>query len=341
MLGRSNGRSVLLGQKPSAPVFTIPQVEPLRAEGQAERRAEGLTLAERSRLAELEEIVERGLEQFLQVAYALIEIRDRRLYRETHPTWEAFVRERFGMARGTAYGLMQAARVAENVPTSGHLSISHLRELAPLPVEAQRELAPEISPLTVVEARRVIREWRKQQRREWSERKVPPLPAGTFRTVVCDPPLAYQVDYGDGIAADRYRTTPLPELEALPVGELAAPDSHLYVWIGASRVPDGLRLVEAWGFTFVALLTWKKPAIGLGTWWRYQTEHLIHARRGTLRTRPGLSNLFEARRSRHSEKPMVAYELIEQASPGPYLEMFARRPREGWAVWGDEVEGGR
>jgi hypothetical protein len=107
-------------------------MEPLRAERQTERRAEALTPAERSRLAELAQIVERGLEQFLQVARALIEIRDGRLYRETHPTWEAFVRERFGMARGTAYGLMQAARVAENVPTSGHLSISQLRELADL-----------------------------------------------------------------------------------------------------------------------------------------------------------------------------------------------------------------
>ncbi|HKR98201.1 MAG TPA: hypothetical protein VJU79_01680, partial [Candidatus Dormibacteraeota bacterium] len=122
---------LLLGQKLSAPAFTILRVEPLPA--RAEVRTDALTLAERSRLAELEQIVQRGLEQFLEVAYALIEIRNGRLYRETHPTWEAFVRERFGMARGTAYGLMQAARVAENVPTSGQLSVSLLRELAPLP----------------------------------------------------------------------------------------------------------------------------------------------------------------------------------------------------------------
>jgi N6-adenosine-specific RNA methylase IME4 len=87
----------------------------------------------------------------------------------------------------------------------------------------------------------------------------------------------------------------------------------------------------------LTLLTWKKPSIGLGTWWRYQTEHLIHGRRGDLRTRPGHSNLFEAPRARHSEKPDRAYELIRHASPGPRLEMFARKPRAGFTVWGDEV----
>ena len=157
-------------------------------------------------------------------------------------------------------------------------------------IEGQRELAPVVAEMTVAEARRVIRRWRAQQRQEWAERPTPPLPTGVFRTLVIDPPLAYPADFGDGLAADRYKTMTLEELEALGVPELAAPDSHLYLWIGATRIPDGLRLISAWGFEFVALLTWKKPSIGLGTWWRYQTEHLIHARRGTLRTRPGLSN---------------------------------------------------
>jgi N6-adenosine-specific RNA methylase IME4 len=297
-----------------------------------------LSSAERERLASLEAVVARGLESFLEVARALLEIRERRLYRATHASFEAYVGERWGLARRTAYGYLEAARVAENVPAQAQLGISHLRALAPLPADEQRELAPRISSLTLAEARRVIREWRRQQRREWQEREPPPLPQGTFRTIVADPPLAYRPDFGDGLAADRYKTMELEELEAMPVADLAAPDSHLYLWIGATRVPDGLRLISAWGFEFVALLTWKKPSIGLGTWWRYQTEHLIHARRGALRTRPGLSNLFEARRSRHSEKPDEAYELIERASPGPYLDLFARRRRAGWTVWGDELD---
>lgn len=304
------------------------------------KQAPSLVADERERLAALEAVVRRGLQSFLEVAAALLEIRDRRLYRESHPTFEAYVRERFDLARTTAYGLLDAGRVASNVSAEGQtsaLSLSHLRLLAPLEPDEQRSFAPIVSEMTVAEARRVIREWRKQQRREFAERDIPPLPAGTFRTIVADPPLRYPVDYGDGLAADHYRTMTLDELAALPISSLAARDSHLYIWIGATSVPDGLGLVEAWGFSFVALLTWKKPSIGLGTWWRYQTEHLIHARRGSLRTRPGLSNLFEARRGRHSAKPAAAYELIERASPGPYLDLFARTQREGWTVWGDEV----
>lgn len=297
-----------------------------------------LAVAEQRRLEELERVIERGLDTFVEVGLALTEIRDGRLYRQRYSSFEAYLAGEWQMGRSTGYGLIDAAAVAANVPSEGHrLSISHLRALAPLDADGQRELAPVVSELTVAEARRVIREWRRQNRRAWRERPTPPPPPGTFRTLVVDPPLAYRADYGDGLAADRYKTMSLDDLEALPVSALAAPDSHLYVWIGATRIPDGLRLVSAWGFEFVALLTWKKPSIGLGTWWRYQTEHLIHARRGGLRTRPGLSNLFEARRSRHSAKPDEAYALIAEASPGPYLEMFARKSREGWTVWGDEV----
>jgi N6-adenosine-specific RNA methylase IME4 len=300
-----------------------------------------LSQVERARFIELERIVERGVQTFIEVGLALTEIRDQRLYREQFGSFEEYLAGAWQLGRSTGYGLIDAARVAANVPLEGQrLSLSHLRVLAPLDVQGQRELAPLVAEMTVVEARRVIRRWRAQRRQQWAERPTPPLPNGVYRTIVVDPPLAYPADFGDGLAADRYKTMSLDDLEALDVTGLAAPDSHLYLWIGATRIPDGLRLVSAWGFQFVALLTWKKPSIGLGTWWRYQTEHLIHARRGKLRTRPGLSNLFEARRSRHSAKPQEAYALIAEASPGPYLEMFAREPRDGWTVWGDEVEPG-
>ena len=197
-----------------------------------------LTIQERARLQVLEGVVERGLGAFLEVAAALLEIRDSRLYRETHSTFEDFVRDRFQLARSTAYGLMDASRVAANVSPEGHgLSLSHLRALAPLEPTTQRELAPVVSEVTVAEARRVIREWRATQRREWAEKPTPPPPVGTFRTIVADPPLAYKADYGDGLAADKYKTMSLEELAALPVADLAAPDSHLYVWIGATRIP--------------------------------------------------------------------------------------------------------
>lgn len=126
-----------------------------------------LSQVERSRFAELERIVERGVQTFLEVGSALTEIRDQRLYRERFSSFEEYLAGAWHLGRSTGYGLIDAARVAANVPLEGHrLSLSHLRVLAPLDVEAQRKLAPVVAEMTVLEARRVIRRWRAQQRQQ-------------------------------------------------------------------------------------------------------------------------------------------------------------------------------
>jgi N6-adenosine-specific RNA methylase IME4 len=130
---------------------------------------------------------------------------------------------------------------------------------------------------------------------------------------------------------------PTEEIASLPVSDRAAPDSHLYLWTPVTKIPDGIAICQAWGFRFVSLLTWIKPGLGLGTYWRISTEHIIFGVRGHLITSPNHRNWFEARRGRHSAKPAEFYALVEKASPGPYLELFARQRREGWEVWGDEV----
>jgi N6-adenosine-specific RNA methylase IME4 len=296
-----------------------------------------LTSAETRRLTELEAVVSEGLAQFISVAQALLEIRQGRLYRQTHPSFEAYVSERFGLARRTAYGYLEAAVVHGNVPPEAHLSLSHLRALAPLEAAEQHQLAPIISPLTVAEARRVIREWRAQTRTAQMAKEPPPFPIGTWRTIVADPPYRYEHDWGDGLAADHYATMTCEEISALPISGRAAPDSHLYLWAPVTKIPDGIAICEAWGFRFVSLLTWVKPGLGLGTYWRISTEHIIFGVRGRLATRPNHRNWFEARRGRHSAKPAEFYTLVENASPGPYLELFARQRREGWETWGNEV----
>ncbi|MBA3584783.1 MAG: hypothetical protein H0W36_09720 [Gemmatimonadetes bacterium] len=302
-----------------------------------EKRGQLLSHGEQARLSELERIIERGLQTFVEVAAALLEIRDARLYRASHATFEAYARERFQLARTTAYGYCDAARVLANVSPERHdLSLSHLRALAPLEAGEQRELAGAISPLTVAEARRVIRAWREQRRHLVAVKDPPPLPAGTFRTLVADPPWRYEHDWGDGLAADQYATMPTEEIAAMPVTDLAAPDSHLYLCTPASKLPEGLSVLAAWGFEFQTVLTWVKPGLGLGTWFRHSTEHVLFGRRGTLRTSPNVRNWFDGPRRRHSAKPEEFYELVEKASPGPYLELFARREREGWTGWGAE-----
>lgn len=101
----------------------------------------------------------------------------------------------------------------------------------------------------------------------------------------------------------------------------------------------GKEVMEAWGFTYRSILTWVKPVFGLGTFLRTASEHLLLGTRGKapilFRSQP--SWLF-APRQEHSHKPEEQYAVIERCSPGPYLELFARRKRPGWDAWGNEVE---
>jgi len=127
----------------------------------------------------------------------------------------------------------------------------------------------------------------------------------------------------------------------------AADDSHLYCWATNTHLRDAFKLVEIMGFRYITTITWAKPSFGIGRYFRGQTEHLLFAVRGSgsrLRdawtARKSLSTLIatsQGARRIHSKKPVEAYELIEQASPGPRIELFARAARDGWDHWGNEV----
>ena len=138
------------------------------------------------------------------------------------------------------------------------------------------------------------------------------------------------------------------EIKALPVGELADPEGcHLYLWTTNDFLPDALKVVKAWGFEYVTVITWMKDRQGLGQYFRGLTEHCIFAR--TKKKLPFKLNEsggrmqgvtgFCAPKGEHSEKPETMREMIERVSYGPYLELFARRQHEGWDVWGNEVDG--
>lgn len=130
----------------------------------------------------------------------------------------------------------------------------------------------------------------------------------------------------------------LKDICALRVDKLAAEDAHLWLWITNSNFFEGLQVIEAWGFSYRSCLTWVKPRFGLGQYLRNQTEHLLFGIRGRapvrFRSQP---TWFYAPVQGHSHKPEEQYAIIERCSPGPYLELFARRKQPGWAVWGNEV----
>lgn len=179
-----------------------------------------------------------------------------------------------------------------------------------------------------------------------------PLPriAGGFQTILADPPWRFSNRTGkvapEHRRLDRYATMSLDEIKALSVAGSAARNAHLYLWVPNALLPEGLDVMEAWGFRYVSNIVWAKrrkdggpDGRGVGFYFRNVTELLLFGVKGSMRTlAPGRSqvNMIETRKREHSRKPDEQYELIQSCSPGPFLELFARYPRVGWTVWGDE-----
>jgi N6-adenosine-specific RNA methylase IME4 len=145
----------------------------------------------------------------------------------------------------------------------------------------------------------------------------------------------------------RYRTMKLEEICGMPVREIAAPQSHLYLWVPNALLAEGLQVMSAWGFTYKTNIVWYKvrkdggpDGRGVGFYFRNVTEIILFGTRGKLRTLPPGRrevNIAISRKEGHSKKPRQVYEIIERCSPGPFLELFARTKRRGWTQWGDEV----
>lgn len=141
-----------------------------------------------------------------------------------------------------------------------------------------------------------------------------------------------------------YPTMSVPQIAALPVAESAADGCHLYLWTTNRYLRDAFDVLAAWGFRYGQTLIWAKTPMGLGPGGTFaqNAEYILFARRGTLRhLRRANSVWFNWRRmgpGSHSRKPEAFQDMVEQVSPGPYLELFARRRRLGWDAWGDEIE---
>ncbi len=170
---------------------------------------------------------------------------------------------------------------------------------------------------------------------------------GRFHTIVADPPWDYTLSrkrhagHGTiwGLADDHYKTMDFERIKRLNVERYADNNAHLYLWVTNAFMEEGLELVRKWGFIQKTILTWVKPQMGMGRYYRNNTEHVLFAVKGSLPPlRHNALTSFVAKRGKHSEKPQEFYDIVESMSPGPYLELFARKPREGWTVWGDEVK---
>lgn len=174
-----------------------------------------------------------------------------------------------------------------------------------------------------------------------------------FKTILADPPWQFQNRTGkvapEHKRLQRYGTMTLAQIKAFPVQQVAAETCHLYLWVPNALLPDGLAVMESWGFQYKTNLIWHKirkdggsDGRGVGFYFRNVTEILLFGVRGSnARTLdPGRSqvNYLSSRKREHSRKPDEQFEIIEACSSGPYLELFARGGRKGWTTWGNQAE---
>lgn len=179
------------------------------------------------------------------------------------------------------------------------------------------------------------------------------LEGKTFRTVLADPPWRFTNRTGkvapEHHRLSRYETMSTEEICALPVRNIVSEPAHLYMWVPNALLPDGLKVMSAWGFEYKSNIVWHKlrkdggsDGRGVGFYFRNVTELLLFGVRGKkARTLdPGRSqvNYIGTRKREHSRKPDEQYPLIESCSPGPYLELFARGVRPGWTYWGNQAD---
>jgi N6-adenosine-specific RNA methylase IME4 len=174
-----------------------------------------------------------------------------------------------------------------------------------------------------------------------------------FGTILADPPWQFQNRTGK-VAPEhkrlaRYGTMTLEEICALPVEDIAADPSHLYLWVPNALLPCGLQVMEAWGYRYISNIVWHKvrkdggsDGRGVGFYFRNVTELLLFGVRGkdarTLAPGRRQVNMLQTRKREHSRKPDEQYKVIEDCSWGPRLEMFSRGKRRGWTAWGNQAD---
>lgn len=162
-----------------------------------------------------------------------------------------------------------------------------------------------------------------------------------FGCIYADPPWLYDNQGTRAATGNHYGGMTVDELCALPVREIAADDAHLHLWTTNGFLFDCPRIFDAWGFEFRSSFVWVKPQMGIGNYWRNSHEFLLTAIRGDAKrfNDKSLKSWLECDRGVHSAKPEQVRHFIEKASPGPYLEMFARSGVPNWTVWGNQIPG--
>jgi N6-adenosine-specific RNA methylase IME4 len=144
-----------------------------------------------------------------------------------------------------------------------------------------------------------------------------------------------------------YNTMTVDEICDMPISEIVDDNAHLYMWVTNQYLLQAEKVIHSWGFRYSTTLVWAKNPMGggLGGNYKITTEFLIFATRGSLAAKEkhigtwfNIKREYENGAPCHSRKPKFFSELIEKVSPGPYLEVFARKQHEGWDVFGNQIK---
>jgi len=188
-----------------------------------------------------------------------------------------------------------------------------------------------------------------RHQREELQKEVLEQPVGLFDVIVIDPPWKYDGDkykeQENGLPTYEpegfrgtapYITMSLEEIKNIKLP--AKEDCVLWLWTTNLFLPDCYELLKEWGFELKSMVTWDKQHIGIGRWLRSQTEHCLLAIRGKpFFNNTKWSTLISEKRTEHSAKPEIFYKMVDEICAGRKLDYFARKKRDGWDVYGDEV----
>lgn len=159
-----------------------------------------------------------------------------------------------------------------------------------------------------------------------------------YSTIMADPPWNIN-QQGKRGAASHYDLMTFDDIKNMPVADLCNENAHLWLWVTNGLLKEGIEVMEAWGFTLRSPFYWIKPRLGLGNYLRNASETILFGTRGKapiqFKAQP---NWLFAPLQDHSHKPEEQYAIIERCSPGPYLELFARRNQPGWEAWGNQID---
>lgn len=175
-----------------------------------------------------------------------------------------------------------------------------------------------------------------------------------YNTIYADPPWQFQNRTGK-VAPEhkrltRYETMSLSEIISMPISSIAGDKAHLYLWCPNALLPDGLAVMDAWGFEYKGNIVWEKvrkdgqpDGRGVGFYFRNVTELLLFgikkksAPNRTLAPARSQVNIIRTMKREHSRKPDEIIPIIEACSLEPRIELFARGNREGWDMWGNQA----